>query len=70
MQGPSGAGKSLLLHALAGKESHCRMHGTIEINGRKRTRNLRKILGFVPQDDVVHGSLTVEENIWFSASYR
>ncbi|GAQ81712.1 ABC transporter G family [Klebsormidium nitens] len=70
IMGPSGAGKSLLLHALAGKETHCRMRGTIEINGRKHTRSLRKILGFVPQDDVVHGSLTVEENIWFSASYR
>jgi ABC-type multidrug transport system ATPase subunit len=24
----------------------------------------------VPQDDVVHGNLTVEENLWFSAQCR
>ncbi|XLR30926.1 hypothetical protein S83_058826, partial [Arachis hypogaea] len=29
-----------------------------------------KIIGFVTQDDVVHGNLTVEENLWISAQCR
>ena len=30
----------------------------------------RKVTGFVPQDDIIHPKLTVEENLLFSARYR
>lgn len=71
VMGPSGAGKTTLLSALAGRAVGCSMSGTILINGKAESiRSYKKIVGFVPQDDVVHGNLTVEENIWFSADCR
>lgn len=69
--GPSGAGKTTYLSALAGKAVGCTITGSIHINGKAASiHSYKKITGFVPQDDVVHGNLTVEENIWFSASCR
>lgn len=71
LMGPSGAGKTTLLSALAGKTVGCSITGLILINGKvESVRSYKKIVGFVPQDDVVHGNLTVEENIWFSANCR
>ncbi|KAJ4845800.1 ABC transporter G member 28 [Turnera subulata] len=71
VMGPSGAGKTSFLSALAGKAIGCRMSGVILINGRDASiHSYRRIIGFVPQDDIVHGNLTVEENLWFSAHCR
>ncbi|KAL0298767.1 UNVERIFIED_CONTAM: ABC transporter G family member 28 [Sesamum radiatum] len=53
------------------KKVGCSIAGLILINGKVESiRSYKKIVGFVPQDDVVHGNLTVEENIWFSANCR
>lgn len=71
VMGPSGAGKTTFLSALAGKAIGCRMTGLILINGKNESiHSYKKIIGFVPQDDIVHGNLTVEENLWFSAHCR
>jgi ABC-type multidrug transport system fused ATPase/permease subunit len=71
VMGPSGAGKTTFLSALAGKAFGCLVNGSILINGRQESiHSFKKIIGFVPQDDVVHGNLTVEENLWFSAQCR
>ncbi|KAL8551570.1 hypothetical protein ACS0TY_000601 [Phlomoides rotata] len=71
LMGPSGAGKTTLLSALAGKTVGCSISGLVLINGKAESvRSYKKIVGFVPQDDVVHGNLTVEENIRFSANCR
>ena len=71
VMGPSGAGKTTFLNALAGKAYSSITTGTILINGRPDPINCyKKVIGFVPQDDIVHGNLTVEENLWFSARYR
>ncbi|XP_031118123.1 ABC transporter G family member 24-like [Ipomoea triloba] len=71
VMGPSGAGKTTFLSALAGKTVGCTLTGSIFINGKTESiHSYRKILGFVPQDDIVHGNLTVEENLWFSAKCR
>ncbi|KAL0696553.1 hypothetical protein Bca4012_063733 [Brassica carinata] len=71
VMGPSGAGKTSLLSALAGKAVGCNLSGMILINGKELSiHSYKKIIGFVPQDDIVHGNLTVEENIWFHAKCR
>lgn len=71
VMGPSGAGKTTFLSALAGKATGCTMSGLILINGKVESiHSYKKIIGFVPQDDIVHGNLTVEENLWFSARCR
>ncbi|KAL0662061.1 hypothetical protein Bca4012_098898 [Brassica carinata] len=71
VMGPSGAGKTSLLSSLAGKAVGCSLSGLILINGKQESiHSYKKIIGFVPQDDIVHGNLTVEENIWFHAKCR
>ncbi|XP_062165748.1 putative white-brown complex homolog protein 30 isoform X2 [Alnus glutinosa] len=71
VMGPSGAGKTTFLSALAGKVTGCTMTGLILINGKVESMDsYKKIIGFVPQDDIVHGNLTVEENLRFSARCR
>ncbi|KAL1079751.1 hypothetical protein V6Z11_D10G241600 [Gossypium hirsutum] len=71
VMGPSGAGKTTFISALAGKAMGCKMTGLILINGKNESiRSYRKIIGYVPQDDIVHGNLTVEENLWFNAKCR
>ncbi|PKU61441.1 ABC transporter G family member 28 [Dendrobium catenatum] len=68
VMGPSGAGKTTFLNALAGKTTGCDVSGSVLINDKAESiRSYKKIIGFVPQDDIVHGNLTVEENLWFSA---
>ncbi|KAK8463535.1 hypothetical protein SEVIR_1G375300v4 [Setaria viridis] len=71
VMGPSGAGKTTFLSAIAGKATGCETSGLVLINGKiEPIRGYKKIIGFVPQDDIVHGNLTVEENIWFNARCR
>ncbi|KAL9227133.1 hypothetical protein vseg_002865 [Gypsophila vaccaria] len=71
VMGPSGAGKTTFLSALAGKATGCTKRGLVLLNGKPESiHSYRKIAGFVPQDDIVHGNLTVEENLWFSARCR
>ncbi|KAJ4845459.1 putative white-brown complex protein 30 [Turnera subulata] len=71
VMGPSGAGKTTFLSALAGKPTGCQMTGYVLVNGKNESiHSYKKIIGFVPQDDIVHGNLTVEENLRFSARCR
>lgn len=71
VMGPSGAGKTTFLNAIAGKTNGYKINGSIRVNGKyDKIRYYKKIIGFVPQDDIVHGNLTVEENLWFSAKCR
>ncbi|XP_022841612.1 putative white-brown complex homolog protein 30 isoform X1 [Olea europaea var. sylvestris] len=71
VMGPSGAGKTTFLSAVAGKSTGCTMSGSILVNGKPDSIHCyKKITGFVPQDDIVHGNLTVEENLRFSARCR
>ncbi|CAI9273407.1 unnamed protein product [Lactuca saligna] len=71
VMGPSGAGKTTFLNAIAGKAHGCSITGSISVNGKPDSiHSYKKIIGFVPQDDIVHGNLTVEENLWFSAKCR
>ncbi|XP_070664196.1 ABC transporter G family member 28 isoform X5 [Malus domestica] len=71
VMGPSGAGKTTFLSALVGKVRGCTVSGMILVNGKMEAIHCyKKIIGFVPQDDIVHGNLTVEENLWFSARCR
>jgi ATPase subunit of ABC transporter with duplicated ATPase domains len=71
VMGPSGAGKTTFLSALTGKATGCAMSGMVLVNGKTDPiQAYKKIIGYVPQDDIVHGNLTVEENLWFSARCR
>ncbi|CAA2989659.1 white-brown complex homolog 30 [Olea europaea subsp. europaea] len=59
VMGPSGAGKTTFLSAVASKSTGCTMSGSILVNGKPDSIHCyKKITGFVPQDDIVHGNLT------------
>jgi len=65
--GPSGCGKSTLLRCLAGLQSPSQ--GEVSLGGRPLTQltpEERRKIGFVPQDDVVHGSLRVDRALTYT----
>jgi len=70
--GPSGSGKSTLLAVLSGRSSYGRVGGRLLVAGKASDdlRLLKHVTGFVPQDDILHGELTAEENIYFQAALR
>ncbi|CAE7654414.1 ABCG25, partial [Symbiodinium sp. CCMP2592] len=72
VMGPSGSGKTTLLGVLSGRASYGRVSGKLTVGGRPADdlRFLQNVTGFVPQDDVLHGELTVAENLRFQASLR
>ncbi|MEM8857451.1 MAG: FHA domain-containing protein [Chloroflexota bacterium] len=64
--GGSGAGKSTLIKALSG---YAPADGNVLVNGDNLYDNFgayRTILGYVPQDDILHDLLTVEEALTYS----
>ena len=69
--GGSGAGKSTLLRALSGQSKQ--IEGDVLINGSPLYASegaYRHLIGFVPQDDIIHGALTVYEALYFAAKLR
>jgi ABC-type multidrug transport system ATPase subunit len=69
--GGSGTGKTSLLHALNGFSPAT--GGTLLYNGVSLDQDidlLRPLLGYVPQDDIVHGELTVERTLQYAARLR
>lgn len=65
--GPSGAGKSTLATVIAGAERPT--SGTVTFEARD-VHVVRSQIGMVPQDDVVHGRLTVAQALRFAAELR
>lgn len=69
VMGGSGAGKSTFVNVLMGKTSHT--GGSVAINGIPgKLKRYKKLIGYVPQDDIVLPELTVYENILHSARVR
>lgn len=71
VMGPSGCGKSTLLKALNGDSPPTSGH--VYISGLELNANydyLKTQIGYVPQDDIVHRELTVEQSLYFAAKLR
>ncbi|XP_077999180.1 broad substrate specificity ATP-binding cassette transporter ABCG2-like [Glandiceps talaboti] len=68
--GPTGSGKTSLLDILAGRKDPKGLNGQVLINGQRQPRNFKCMSGYVVQDDVVMGTLTIRENLAFSAALR
>ena len=69
--GGSGAGKSTLLNCLCGylkpAEGHVLING---VDLYEKYNDLRHLIGYVPQSDIVYDQLTVEQMLRFSAKLR
>lgn len=69
--GGSGAGKSSLLTTVIGQNKNYKGH--VLVNGREIKDSFSMIkqeLGYVPQDDVIHSNLTVEEVLLYTARIK
>ena len=69
--GPSGCGKSTLLKSLNGESPPTK--GRVLIFNQDLITNyeyLKTQIGYVPQDDIVHKQLTVEQSLFFAAKLR
>ena len=69
--GPSGAGKSTLAKVIVGTTTPTR--GNVSFEGHDihgEYASLRSRIGMVPQDDVVHRQLTVEQALGYAAELR
>ena len=71
LMGPAGAGKTTLLKAINGYTPPAA--GQVLFNGEDLYANqeqFRLQVGYVPQDDILHGQLTVKEALYFTARLR
>ncbi|KAJ3220649.1 hypothetical protein HK099_004129 [Clydaea vesicula] len=69
IMGPSGAGKTTFMDVLMGKLN--RTKGNLYLNSLEtEIYHYRKLIGFVPQEDIMLRELTVYENILHSARVR
>lgn len=71
IMGPSGCGKSTLLKALNGDTPPSK--GKIFLFNLELTKNwqyLKTQIGYVPQDDIIHRQLTVNQCLYFTAKLR
>ena len=69
--GPSGAGKTTLLEAIAGIGPTT--SGSVRFDGIDLHANLgtfRSVLGYVPQDDIVHAELPLRRMLRYAARLR
>ncbi len=69
--GPSGAGKTTLLEAVAGISPVT--SGSVCFDGVDVYENLgafRGVLGYVPQDDIIHADLALERTLRYAARLR
>jgi ABC-type multidrug transport system ATPase subunit len=69
--GGSGAGKSTLMKAISGYQRST--NGQVLVNGDDYYRNFdayRTMLGYVPQDDILHRTLPVDKALDYAASLR
>jgi ABC transport system ATP-binding/permease protein len=71
LMGPSGCGKSTLMDALNGLRPAT--SGAVYVNDLDLYRNfdaLRRSIGYVPQRDILHDVLTVEQTLLYAARLR
>lgn len=70
IMGPSGSGKTTMLNILNGK-LHGKYEGHVKINNVMADRRvMKRVAGFVPQEDILTGNQTVYETLLFYAHLK
>ena len=71
IMGPSGSGKTTLMNVLARRMAGAKMEGIAKINGTPYSNaQLKAVSGYVMQDDLLNGNLTVQETLDYTAELR
>ena len=71
IMGPSGSGKTTLMNVLARRMGGAKMGGVSKINGVPYSNaELKALSGYVMQDDLLNGNLTVQETLDYTAELR
>ncbi|XP_045904151.1 broad substrate specificity ATP-binding cassette transporter ABCG2b isoform X3 [Micropterus dolomieu] len=71
IMGATGSGKTSLLDVIAGRKDPAGLQqGKVLVDGKVVTSDLRLSSAYVVQDDILMGTLTVKENLQFSANLR
>ncbi|KXZ44813.1 hypothetical protein GPECTOR_62g928 [Gonium pectorale] len=74
--GPSGCGKSTLIKLISGRMVPAKhVKTSFDLRGERQETGLaearlRRRIGYVPQEDVLHANLTVRENLEYAACLR
>lgn len=68
IMGPSGSGKTSLLDMISGR--NIPTMGAVYLNGQPYNKSTKRKIGFVPQQEALFGTLTVEETVLFAAQLR
>ena len=69
--GGSGAGKTTLMNAISGFEPD--FEGNVFCNGidlAEQFQNLKNIIGFVPQQDIIYENLTLKRMLYYTAKLK
>lgn len=69
VMGPSGSGKTSLLNILSGRVDSG-ITGTISINGDTNLKHFKKQIAYITQDETLLSTLTVKQNLEFTAKLR
>ncbi|CAF4061728.1 unnamed protein product [Rotaria sordida] len=70
IMGQTGCGKSSLLDILAHRKDRRGLHGQILVDGLPPPDSFKYMVGYVIQKDTICETLTVQENLMFSANIR
>ena len=70
VMGPSGSGKTTMLNVLSQKLPPQLVEGTLQIGHKVVTKDDRRTMGFVFQDDLLLENLSVQETIMVSAELK
>ena len=69
--GGSGAGKTTLMNAVSGFEPD--FEGKVFCNGidlKEQFHNLKNVIGFVPQQDIIYENLTLKRMLYYTARLK
>ena len=70
LMGPSGCGKTTFMNTLLKNTPYGKSTGRVSVNNVGSNLMKDNLVGFVPQDDIVHGNLTVFQNLYYNAVTR
>eukprot|EP00210_Caulerpa_lentillifera_P009660 g9216.t1 len=71
LMGPSGSGKTTLLSILGNRAPKTMTYtGTVTYNGIPVNKAIRRLVGYVLQDDLLYPNLTVYETLYYAALLR